>query len=675
MNWLAAARRRPGLLHRRPARRLPLNLEALEERTVLSLAIGAMGDSMTAAYPAPYQNWVQLLQNYRGGSITVDDFGVGGATSGSLLSGGQATAVANLVKAGKVNAAYLMIGANDVPEYISTIAQGNFTPFVTEVVANIETAVKTVLAAGSVKMVMANIPDISTTPAYQSAYAGDPAVLADITAATEQANTQIQAFAASKSIPVVDMFDISYIPQQNNSIDGSPIPVGDYYLPDGFHPSTLGQGLIANTILQGFHDGYNTNIVPLRLSDQQAFTADGLTAPPGGATYFDTSPYVIYPPLANFHPLAAAMGDDLTASYSGQPWGSNGDLSWADLFGVLKPNSGALYNEAVPDASSATLLSGGQATTVANLAKAGAVNYSILEVGVVDVLNDISTISQGNFTPFVNSVVANVEQALQTVINAGYMRQAVADIPDPGVSPAFQSSVGDNPAVLADVTKAVQLANQKIVAFAENKGIPVIDLYGLSHLIENPITIGGVQTSDFFTSDGLHPSTVVEGLIANTVLQAFYVGYGINVQSLRLTDQQILTEAGVSYPSGPTTYFDVTPYVIVRPPAGPVQTTIIAQGTPPTSGPAANPVAGADTAASVALNQNAVVVPTPSAGGTAAATPAVTTASLVPIVAAQPTAAASQTSADFTAAGSPSTDAADAVFSQDGLNLTTPPVL
>ncbi|MBV8397132.1 MAG: hypothetical protein JOZ17_00110, partial [Acetobacteraceae bacterium] len=63
--------------------------------------------------------------------------------------------------------------------------------------------------------------------------------------------------------------------------------------------------------------------------------------------------------------------------------------------------------------------------------------------------------------------------------------------------------------------------------------------------------------------DGFHPNTVAQGLLANTVLEAFQEGYGINVRPLRLTDQQILDEANIAHHPGHT-YYDVKPFVIAN---------------------------------------------------------------------------------------------------------------
>ena len=89
----------------------------------------------------------------------------------------------------------------------------------------------------------------------------------------------------------------------------------------------------------------------------------------------------------------------------------------------------------------------------------------------------------------------------------------------------------------------------------------MIDLFGLGHLAVNPPILGGVQISNFYGPDGFHPETAPQGILANTVLEALDVAYDVNIHQLRLSDQEILTVAGIPHAPG-RTYFDVRPYVI-----------------------------------------------------------------------------------------------------------------
>ena len=255
------------------------------------------------------------------------------------------------------------------------------------------------------------------------------------------------------------------------------------------------------------------------------------------------------------------MGDSLTAPYAGTLQGSAGDRSWVEQFQALRPHQISIANQAVAGATSSSLLAQGQATAVATLVAHGAVDYAVLIVGANDISANLPAIFAGNPTPFVTTVVANIETALDTVAAAGEVGLVVGNIPDVGVTPYFRTYVTNNPFLLEEVTAAVTLANQQIEAFAAVRGIPVVDLFGLGNRIQSPLTVGGVQVNQLFAPDGFHPGTVPQGLLGNTVLDALHRAYDVKIDILRLSDQEILTEAGIGRPGRPT-YFDVQPYVI-----------------------------------------------------------------------------------------------------------------
>src|SRR5262249_52136704 len=159
----------------------------------------------------------------------------------------------------------------------------------------------------------------------------------------------------------------------------------------------------------------------------------------------------------------------------------------------------------VPGATSATL--GPQVATAAGLIQSGAVQYATLIVGGNDVFAYRSSIFAGNPTPFVTEVVAHIESALDALAAAGPVHLAVGNIPDISITPAFQANV-PNPFLRQEVTQATRLANQQIEAFAASRGIPVIDLFRLGYLFQQPLTIDGVTLNNLNAPDGFHPGTV-----------------------------------------------------------------------------------------------------------------------------------------------------------------------
>jgi lysophospholipase L1-like esterase len=256
----------------------------------------------------------------------------------------------------------------------------------------------------------------------------------------------------------------------------------------------------------------------------------------------------------------AAMGDSLTAPYAGAPYGAAGDRNWVEQ---LRANDARLVVDdfAVSSATSADLLA--QAQDAAAAADKAA-RYAVLIIGANDVSAHLSDFVAGDPAPFVSQVVANVETALHTAAAAG-KRLAVGTIPDVTLTPAFQAEIAAfGPATAAlsqEISGAVAAANQQIEAYALDRGIPVIDLAALGKLAQGPFVVGGVQVTQFYTPDGFHPGTVAQGVLADAVLNAFSA-YDPGLQRFRLTDQQILDDAGIAHAEGHT-FFDVSSYVIL----------------------------------------------------------------------------------------------------------------
>jgi lysophospholipase L1-like esterase len=256
------------------------------------------------------------------------------------------------------------------------------------------------------------------------------------------------------------------------------------------------------------------------------------------------------------------MGDSLSAPYAGQPYGAAGDQNWVELLRTLRPENVTIYDEAVPGATSSSLLDGGQQTAVASLIARHKVDFAVLIVGANDITQNLPSIFAGDPTPFVHTVVANIKTALKEVAAGGDAGLVVGNIPDITVTPAFRTFVTSNPVLLEEVTNAVSMANTQIEQFAAAHGVPVLDLFALSHLTGNPIPMGGVQVRNLYAPDEFHPGTVVQGLFANAFLQALEHSDDVHIHRLRLSDQDILTQAGIPHPHLHT-FFDVNSLVII----------------------------------------------------------------------------------------------------------------
>jgi hypothetical protein len=149
----------------------------------------------------------------------------------------------------------------------------------------------------------------------------------------------------------------------------------------------------------------------------------------------------------------------------------------------------------------------------------------------------------------------------------------VGNIPDIGETPALQFELTHDfgippallPAVLQNITAATEQANAEIQSFAAGHHIPVIDLFGLGHVVADapthPVTVGGEQVSDLYSPDFFHPNTVGQGLLGDAAVEALATAYNPGLDRFRLTDQQILDDAHIAHAPGHS-FFDVSPFVL-----------------------------------------------------------------------------------------------------------------
>jgi lysophospholipase L1-like esterase len=265
----------------------------------------------------------------------------------------------------------------------------------------------------------------------------------------------------------------------------------------------------------------------------------------------------------------AVMGDSLSASYAGQPYGAAGDLSWVQQLQNLDGKRIVLHDEAFAGATSNSLLhsEGGHAAqvpAVVDLIHHHQIDAAVLLIGANDIDQDLPLLATDPakfVSTFVTTVVTNIETAASAVTAAGHVRLVIGNVPDVTVTPGFLSAVPA--AAVPVVEQAIQLADQQIDAFAVAHHIPVVDMYGLTHILNTPVTMGGVQVTNLYAPDFFHPNTVGQGILADTVLDAFHEGYDLNVRRLRLSDQQILAEAHIAHKPG-RTFFDVDPFVLAN---------------------------------------------------------------------------------------------------------------
>ena len=281
----------------------PIGNETLEERVVPSHAlpnvantpaalgpVGVLGDSYSDEYQfyppdrSAARNWVEILHATR--EVSFGPFSLksrgeprdqgfaynwarSDATTVDMIQN-QLPGLTQQVARGQVRYVSIFIGGNDFLHVIGAVQAGLIPPtsalpalFQTTAQAevNFATAVKTLLAANpNVDLVVYNLPDVTILPIAQLAATTPQAklLLAATSQAIQQYNASIAAVAAtSPRIAEVDLAGITAMlasnPTGTASFGGQTIslltPSDDYhsfFLADGIHVGTVGQGIIAD---------------------------------------------------------------------------------------------------------------------------------------------------------------------------------------------------------------------------------------------------------------------------------------------------------------------------------------------------------------------------------------------------------------------------------------------
>jgi phospholipase/lecithinase/hemolysin len=310
-------------------------------------------------------------------------------------------------------------------------------------------------------------------------------------------------------------------------------------------------------------------------------------------------------------------GDSLSMQYSswvpqsgnfGYPLFYDGtQLNWVDHLKSsgynFGPNTkGTLYGQPVTfakyDRAVAGTSSDNLATQVNNLKPdilAHNVKLTVLGIGGNDfTLGGYGTIYDKAADPLFNPLTDTATKTfMNTIVNritAGVNSTLTSDpnqhmilmtVPDLGSMPAFADAY-PVASQRADVTQVVTAINQRIIALATSHHMPVVNLQPLTDVVQNPPTIAGVTLlptggnsgQNMFLSDSFHPGTIINGILANAILYANKIAY--NDPVTYISDQTIVTRAGLTPASGAPTYYNVAPYVVFTP--VPEPTTIMLAG-------------------------------------------------------------------------------------------------
>ena len=285
----------------------PAALDMLEERVVLNAAplqsLGALGDSLSDeyqfySYSKHARNWVEQMAAAHlatfGGFSTASrgtprnqgfatDWALSGATSADMVKN-QLPGLAHQAAAGKVQYGVIFVGGNDLLHFLNAQGLAPSSPLVFQqqlqqvsqtIVHNITTAVDTLLAANPrMKVVVATIPNISQTPVTKQLMTTFPK-LVPLFGAVDQAqlgiNSAIRNLAITNTrVALADLNQFLQNLDKGNSITpfgGATISLNtasnsptSFFLPDGLHTGTVGQGMMADNFIQAMDQKFGARI-------------------------------------------------------------------------------------------------------------------------------------------------------------------------------------------------------------------------------------------------------------------------------------------------------------------------------------------------------------------------------------------------------------------------------
>ncbi len=286
--------------------------------------IGILGDSSSdeyraddnrgGVYAATTFNWLELLVQNRG--LNFGPWGTwgeprrtgykynwsrSGATAESMIGSGAHLGLASQVAAGEVSHVYIWIGGNDFATWNNTYAniyQGVLSDAelqakTVSIVADLTTAVDTLLKAGPVSIVIVTLIDRGIAPDMVTQFP-DAAKRQRVTDAVNFVNDGIRTMAAARhDVAVVDGNAFALALRDRIDPRGN-LLVGDQSIDlfgygnephsgrlndDDGHAGTVVSGLFANILfLEPFNRVYGTGIAPL--SDAEILRAAGLATGP-----------------------------------------------------------------------------------------------------------------------------------------------------------------------------------------------------------------------------------------------------------------------------------------------------------------------------------------------------------------------------------------------------------
>lgn len=263
-----------------------------------------IGDSLSKEYetefkglypnnPASWQarNWTEILHQHRtdwfdtGTWSAYWDVRATGHRYNWALPGATTTEIRNVLWGGwwtgtfedqirnEVERVVIFAGGNDADSYYANLYNGLVGPEVTETtLANIQWMVDRVRTVrGAIPIVLVSVPHVGCSPKVQQGYPTDPVKTGRVTAAMDQLNANLAAFAQSRGIgfvPGVYEFTKAIITQpfRIRGIEfyrmADPDSRTRYaFSGDGFHPNTCAHAVIAQMVVDEFNRAYPVPVI------------------------------------------------------------------------------------------------------------------------------------------------------------------------------------------------------------------------------------------------------------------------------------------------------------------------------------------------------------------------------------------------------------------------------
>ena len=272
--------------------------------------------------------------------------------------------------------------------------------------------------------------------------------------------------------------------------------------------------------------------------------------------------------------------------------------------------TGYEYNWARSGATSYTMIQQGQHLGAAAQIQAGKVTFVLIGIGA----NDFSphfgdayrriydgSMSDAELQAKIARAIADVTTAVDTVRQAGARGVALTLFTQWELDPTIATDFPDA-AKRRRVVDAIDAVNAGLTAMASSRGVALIDqnAFGMTQILpyldeQGFFSVGG-ERIDFLhngdephhakLADGSHVGTVMSGLVANYYfVDMLQQHFGVTIP--RLTDAEILQQAGIVPAAGPTP--TSTPTLPPAPTATPTETPTVIPSATPIEVPSATP--------------------------------------------------------------------------------------